>query len=172
MSAMSSLHLLLLLLPLLASSSAQATICSNTACIKGKEEKDGYNKMDLPPTEDNAPVQVNTTLQLINIFSVDHEAFTFTIGLVMRFKWFDNRIALNKSIEHLNTAFLEKIWLPHVYIYNSRSALEKSGNAHCFMKSSMAVPYEKTHSKYVSARQHVSQFLTELRFHCPRSSNL
>ena len=137
---MSSL-LLLLLLPLRASSSqALATTCSNTACIKGAcikgwLQKDGYNKMDLPPTENNTPVQVNVTLQLINIFSVDHETFTFKIGVVIRFKWVDNRISLNKSVEQVDTAFLEKIWLPHVYIYNSRSALKKSGNAHCFMES-------------------------------------
>ena len=93
-----------------------AELCSSSACIL----KDTYNKMDLPPTVEERPVEVNFTLQLMDIFSIDHEAYTLHLNIVFRYKWIDNRITLGKGIEAVDKNFLNHLWMPHIYVYDSR----------------------------------------------------
>ena len=104
-----------------------ANLCSSSACIL----KDTYNKMDLPPTEAEKPVQVNFTIQLMDIFSIDHESYTLHMNIVFRYKWIDNRITLGKDIEAVDKNFLSHLWVPHLYVYDSRydptSASDDSG---------------------------------------------
>ena len=114
-------------LSVFATNSTSSTLCSSSACIL----KDSYNRMDLPPTKAGKPVEVNFTLQLMDIFSIDHEAYTLHMNIVFRYKWIDNRITLGKGIEAVDKNFLNHLWMPHVYAYDSRydpsSTSENSG---------------------------------------------
>jgi hypothetical protein len=56
--------LLMLLLPCF--TDAFSEICSSGVCLPPD-----YNKMDLPPTEQGAPVMVETSLNLIDLFDID-----------------------------------------------------------------------------------------------------
>ena len=101
-------------LSVFANNSTPATLCSSSACIL----KDSYNRMDLPPTKAGKPVEVNFTLQLMDIYSIDHEAYTLHMNIVFRYKWIDNRITLGKGIEAVDKNFLNHLWMPHVYAYD------------------------------------------------------
>ena len=90
-------------------------LCSSSACI----EEGTYNKMDLPPTKMEKPVEVNFTLQLMDIFDIDPESYTLHMNMVFRYKWIDNRITLEKDIEAVDKNFLEHLWTPHIYLYDS-----------------------------------------------------
>ena len=75
--------------------------------------------MDLPPTKMQKPVEVNFTLQLMDIFDIDPESYTLHMNMVFRYKWIDNRITLEKDIEAVDQNFLEHLWTPHIYLYDS-----------------------------------------------------
>ena len=72
--------------------------------------------MDLPPTKMEKPVEVNFTLQLMDIFDIDPESYTLHMNMVFRYKWIDNRITLEKDIEAVDQNFLEHLWTPHISI--------------------------------------------------------
>ena len=93
-----------------------AKLCSSSACIL----KDTYNKMDLPPTLAESPVEVNLTLQLMDIFSIDHEAYTLHMNVVFRYTWIDNRITFGKESEAVEKDFLNHLWMPQLYVYDSK----------------------------------------------------
>ena len=75
--------------------------------------------MDLPPTKMEKPVEVNFTLQLMDIFDIDPESYTLHMNMYFRYKWIDNRITLQKNIEAVDQNFLRHLWTPHIYLYDS-----------------------------------------------------
>lgn len=116
MRSPSTLILIFLANTVFADNTNPTKLCSSSACILEAT----YNKMDLPPTVEERPVEVNFTLQLMDIFSIDHEAYTLHMNVVFRYKWIDNRITLEKGIEAVDKNFLSHLWMPHVYVYDSR----------------------------------------------------
>ena len=115
MAQTSSLILIFLTQSHLCFANDTGRLCSSSACI----ERGTYNKMDLPPTKMEKPVQVNFTLQLMDIFDIDPESYTLHMNMYFRYKWIDNRITLQKNIEAVDQNFLEDLWTPHIYLYDS-----------------------------------------------------
>ena len=85
--------------------------CSSTVCIPG-----GYNKIELPAL----PVHVETTIFLLDIFSVHPETFTLDVSLYISLWWKDKRIQStgDKGSVEVQKGFFEKVWKPDLTIWN------------------------------------------------------
>ena len=62
-------------LPVSGNNATSASLCSSSACIS----KDIYNRIDLPPTEDEKPVEVSLTIQ-----NLSHLRIIFSIAVDLR----------------------------------------------------------------------------------------
>ena len=74
---------------------------------------------DLPksrPHEQGKPTEVKVALYVLDIEGIDNKKQSFTLDMIMRFKWSDPRLSNEQGMIPLNT-----IWHPNVQIYNLRN---------------------------------------------------
>lgn len=67
------------------------------------------------PAENNGPTKVMISLYVIDIEDVDNKDQSFTLDIVIRYKWKDSRLT---GME--NPIPLHSIWYPNIQIYNLR----------------------------------------------------
>ena len=74
------------------------------------------------------PVQVNLTVNIIDILDVDEEAQTVTVQLKTRLNWIDDRLSVNRSENDISKniewflidwAHLNSVWKPRIYLGNA-----------------------------------------------------
>ena len=108
-------------------------------CQDGSDEKgcqlvvlnEGYNK-DVPPFmmenyDDGKiiPVEVNVSIKLFNVMSIDEVDNTIDLKFEIKLEWFDHRHTYNDLKENrsflnaLNKTDLERIWLPLIIYENT-----------------------------------------------------
>ena len=108
-------------------------------CEDGSDEKgcqlivlnEGYNK-DVPPFKmvnytngKTCPVEVNITIELFHVLSIDEVDNTIDMQFDIKLEWFDHRLTYNNLKENryflnaLNSTDLEKIWLPLLVYQNT-----------------------------------------------------
>ena len=113
-------------------------------CKDGSDEKgcqlvvlnEGYNK-DAPPfsmesyAEDGIiiPAEVNITIKLLNVMSIDEVGNTVDLKFEIELEWFDHRLTYNNLkknrafLNKLNETDVQRIWLPLI-IYQNTDQLE------------------------------------------------
>ena len=97
----------------------QGIICSNGICLPAD-----YNKMDLPGIQ---PIQIDTQLNLFEIYEVNEKDLTIHISLFMAFSWQDNRLNFTSSkttSADVDKHLIDNIWMPDFYIYNMKEMEE------------------------------------------------
>jgi hypothetical protein len=67
------------------------------------------------PGEDNKPTKINVSYYILDIEEIDNKRQNFTIDIIIRLKWIDDRIKNEYSRVPLND-----IWNPNIHIYNLR----------------------------------------------------
>ena len=93
----------------------QGIICSNGICLPAD-----YNKMDLPGIQ---PIQIDTQLNLFEIYEVNEKDLTIHISLSMAFSWQDNRLNFTSrktTSADVDKHLIDNIWMPDFYIYNMK----------------------------------------------------
>ena len=103
--------------------SQEYLLCTREFCLP----KD-YEKLKLPSTKDNWPIEVETAFQIIQFTDVDEKNFWVEVITFMTLQWNEPRLIftgndkskLNGTVP-LNLDVSEKIWLPDLYVYDLKS---------------------------------------------------
>ena len=96
-------------------------ICSRQFCLPK-----GYDRIQLPPTPNSEPLDVEIEFDIVQFTAVDDRNFRVDFVTYMSMLWEEPRIVYtgNSSVPKtvsLGLDMAQHIWLPDIYIYNLKS---------------------------------------------------
>ena len=104
-------------------SSIIGVVCNEEFCLGQICFPKNYNKYE-PPSFDQEHVLVEMLLHKIKIFKVDDFENAIHVSLEVDLRWQDQRLNIEENITTdvvLGDIFLEKLWLPDLYLFNLNS---------------------------------------------------
>ena len=93
-------------------------------CVLGFCLPLGYQKLESP--NPNGTVDVDITVEILDILSVNDKEFSITMSMYFTVMWQESRITTNNTIipgawYPVSLEFLQNVWIPNVFIYNLKS---------------------------------------------------
>jgi len=83
--------------------------------------------MEMPQTGSNSPLQVTYKLFILDIYGVEYDDYKVGMSIYLVLSWLDARIDLkdknsSSSSTTVDASFIDKIWTPDLYFYNTRDS--------------------------------------------------
>ena len=97
-------------------------VCSRDFCLPKM-----YDKIQLPPTENNEALKVGTEFSIVQLTSVDDKNFEVKMVMYFRISWDEPRLIYMGNVSDvpkLVTAGLDitnYMWMPDIFMYNLKS---------------------------------------------------